>query len=138
MHILLLAHERGLQPPLPQWLVDARDQAARRAEEERAAQQRRDAADQAAWDEARQGCPVDLTVLRNGTARARHGRSHYLGHAVPVVDCRSGAKRRHRAGRALCESATRARPLDLSGGAGGPATCTACLDYTTKIRPAAV
>lgn len=138
MHILLLAHERDLQPPLPQWLVDAREQDARRAEEQRAAQQRRDAADQAAWDEARQGCPVKLTVLRNGTARARHGRSHQLGHAVPAIDCRSGAKRRHRAGRALCESETRDRPLDLSGGEDGPATCASCLTYTTKIRPAAV
>lgn len=137
MHMLLLAHERDLDPPLPQWVLDARAEAKDREEEKQAAHKAADDADQAAWDEARQGCPVELTVRRTRQYRPHRGFSHQLGHAIPAVGCRSGMKRRHQAGRALCESETRAKPLVLDGGEGGPATCKSCLDYIPKIRPAA-
>ena len=138
MHLLLLAHEQDLNPPLPQWLNDARAEAKAREEEKRAARKAADDADQSEWDAARKGCPVELTVRRTSQYRPHRGFSHQLGHAIPAVDCRSGPKRRHRAGRALCESETRTQPLVLAGGADGPATCRSCLDYTKKIRPAAV
>lgn len=138
MHMLLLAHGQLISPPPPQWLVDAHA-VAKQLEEERAARiKERDDRFQARWDEAREGCQVEVEVRRNGHARAHHGGRHQLGHVVPKVDARSGKSRRHRAGRALCESERRARPLDLSGGEGGAATCVSCLDYTPKIRPAAV
>jgi hypothetical protein len=138
VHMLLLAHERDLDPPPPPWFVAQLDASAR-AEEERAAKVKaREDADQAAWDAVRQLCQVEVEVRRNGTARPRFGYAHHLGHVVPFVDARSGRNRRHRAGRALCESERRARPLDLSGGVDGPATCGSCLDYTPKIRLASV
>jgi hypothetical protein len=140
MHMLLLAHERDLDPPLPQWVLDARAEAKAHEDAKQAARKRRDDADQAAWDAVLQQSAVrdQLEVLRNGHARARYGYSHNLGHVVPKVDMRSGTKRRHRAGRGLCETETRSKPLDLTGGEGGPATCVSCLNYVPKIRPAAV
>lgn len=137
MHMLLLAHKRDLDPPLPQWLLDARADARRYEDEQAAKLKARADADQARWDEVRAGCQVEVQVLRNGHARARYGYGHHLGHVVPAVEAVSGRSRRHRAGRALCETQQRSRPLDLSGGEGGPATCTSCLSYTPKIRPAA-
>ncbi len=141
MHMRLLADERDLDPPLPQWVIQARQESDARRRELDAARRASDAADQAAWDEVRQRCQVDVDALRNGHTRARGGYAHNLGHVVPSVDALSGTERRprrHRAGRALCETETRARPLDLSGGQGGPATCRRCLEYTPKIRPAQV
>lgn len=141
LHLLLLAHERDLNPPLPQWLVDARADGAR--EDARKAQERaeRDALDQAAWEKVLADCQVDVSVLRNGTARVRYGYLHHLGHVVPQADAVSGTEKRprlHLERRALCETEDRGQPLDLSGGEGGPATCMRCLAYTPKIRPAAV
>lgn len=137
MHVLLLAHDRDLDPPLPQWLLEARAAAAERREQLDATRKALDDADRAEWEAAVTGVAVEVEVLRNGHARPRHGQSHHLGHVVPKVDVVSGAARRprrHRAGRALRESERRARPLDLSGGAGGPATCVSCLMYVKKIR----
>jgi Asp-tRNA(Asn)/Glu-tRNA(Gln) amidotransferase A subunit family amidase len=139
MYLLLLADERDLEPPLPQWLVDRRAADARADAERQAAYQRIEDLDQAAWEKARADCPVEVAVRRNGHARTRNGRMHQLGHVVPLVDAVSGPTdrpRRHPAGRAVCESETRARPLDLSGGTGGPATCDRCLKYTPHLRPA--
>lgn len=136
--LLVLADEAGINPPLPSWVLEERA-AAERARAERDARAKAvDDAMRARWDEARARCQVEVEVRRNGHARAHHGGRHQLGHVVPKVDARSGKSRRHSAGRALCESERRARPLDLSGGEGGPATCVRCLDYTPKIRPAAV
>lgn len=136
MHMLLLADQRDLDPPVPQWLVEARAEGERRDAEKRKARQDREDADMAVWEKALAQAQVELAVLRNGTARPRHGLMHNLGHAVPKVDAVSGRSRRHRAGRALCETETRAKPLDLTGGEGGAVTCTSCLNYTPKIRPA--
>lgn len=137
MHLLLLAHDRDLDPPLPQWLVDARAESDARRAQLDAQRKAAGEADQAAWDTARAGCAVEVEVLRNGHARVRGGQLHHLGHVVPRVDAVSGdvrRPRRHRAGRALCETERRAKPLDLSGGEGGPATCVSCLNYVPKIR----
>ena len=132
VHLLLLAHERDLDPPLPQWVVDARAAAAAAQAEKQAAAQRLEDAARAVWDAARKDCPVELRVLLN--ANAHVGRN--LGHAVPDVECVSGRQRRHLAGRALCETATRAKPLNLEGGKGTAVTCVSCLKYTPLIRPA--
>jgi len=136
MHVLLLAHERGLIPPLPQWLVEARAEEERREAERQVVLRARDAADEATWEAALERCVMrgELEVLRSGHARARHGAPHQLGHVVPKVDAGSGRSRQHRAGRALCETEGRAKPLDLTGGIGGPATCLSCLSYVPKIR----
>jgi hypothetical protein len=137
MHMLLLADQRNLNPPLPQWLVDARAAAADRDAELRAARERREAADQAEWEKTLAECSVEVEVFRNGHARVRYGYVHHLGHVVPKEDALSGRSRLHRAGRGLCETEKRSKPLDLSGGKGGPGTCVNCLTYTPKIRPVA-
>jgi hypothetical protein len=139
MHLLLLADERDLNPPLPGWLVERRAADAVADAERAAALKLEEDRDQAVWDAARQGCQVEVVVRRNGTARPRRGYLHNLGHVVPAVDSESGEGcklRRHPAGRAVCESEQRARPLDLSGGEGGPGTCDRCLKYTPHLRPA--
>jgi hypothetical protein len=139
MFLLLLADKRGLKPPLPQWLVDRRAAEASADAARQAAYQRIDDRDQAGWEKTLADCTVEVVVRRNGHARARNGRLHNLGHVVPQVDAVSqqGRRaRRHPAGRAACESETRATPLDLSGGEGGPATCDRCLKYTPHLRPA--
>lgn len=139
MHMLLLADKRGIKPPLPQWLVQRRADDAAADAAKQAARHAAEAADMAAWQKALAGCQVEVEVLHNGHARPRGGRWENLGHAVPKVDAVSGKSsrlRRHPAGRAACESETRAKPLDLSGGSGGPATCDRCLKWTPQLRPA--
>ena len=141
MQLLLVADEWDLNPDPPAWLVEMRREGAERDAAQRAARRARDEADAAASRAAEEACEVALTVQRNGTARPRHGFMHNLGHFVPAVDAYSGfgaRRRRHRAGRALCESAARATPLDLSGGTGGAATCVSCLRYAPMIRRASI
>ncbi len=139
MNMLLLADERNLNPSPPQWLVERRAADVAADKEKQARREARDSADRAVWDAVRAQCPVEVEVRRNGTARARYGFLHNLGHVVPKVDAESGPAarpRRHPAGRAVCETVTRAKPLDLSGGEGGPATCQNCLEITPRLRPA--
>lgn len=139
-YLLIEADRAGVDPPLPGWIVEGLQAAAEREAEQRrrveAARQR----DRDAWAAARSAATVELDVYFNTTARVRHGRSEYLGHAVPRVDVYSGARasRTHRAGRALCELPNRARPLALNSSPepdGTPATCVRCLEWTPKVRP---
>lgn len=138
MHMILLAAKRNLNPPLPQWLLAARAESATRDAERAERRKAHEERDQTASDAAVEACAVGVTVQRNGTARVRGGYVHHLGHLVPDVDVLSGPDRRprrHRAGRGLCETEGRAKPLDLSGGEGGPATCVSCLAWSAKVRP---
>lgn len=140
LKLLILADERDLDPPLPGWVVDARRRAAEHeADKER---RRREALqrDVDAWAAVVAATVVDLAVYTNTTARARNGRSEYLAHAVPTTDVYSGVRtiRTHRAGRALCETETRPKPLSLSHRAepaGTPVTCVRCMDWAPKVRP---
>ncbi|WP_431976036.1 hypothetical protein [Micromonospora haikouensis] len=135
--LLVIADQADINPPLPARIVKARAQRAEHQallDKERAAQQARY---EQAWKAAREKCAVPVQVRRNLTARPHGaGFAHHLGHVVPEVECRSGRSRRHLAGRALCESPGRARPLRLGGPDNGPATCSSCLKYTPLIRPA--
>lgn len=140
MYLLLLADDRDLNPPLPQWLVDRRAADAAADAAKQAAYQRLDDRDRAEWEKALAECVVAVVVKRNGHTRVRGNRLHNLGHVVPLADAVSPQQgrrvRRHPAGRSVCESETRGRPLDLSGGEGGPATCVNCLKLTPQLRPA--
>ncbi|MFB7375788.1 hypothetical protein ACFC6U_11860 [Kitasatospora purpeofusca] len=90
-----------------------------------------------AWASAVRGCLVKVVVRENLHARVRGGARERLRHVVPVSEAVSGRHRRHLAGRALCETPGRARPLQLADEpAGEPATCGRCLAYTAQIRPA--
>ncbi len=142
MELLKLADERDLTPPLPQWVVDARQRHAEHqaevAERRRAAHQR----DVEAWQAIAASVTVDLAVHTNTKARVRRGEMHYLAPAVPAADMYSGTRkiRTHRAGRALCETETRPKPLSLDHRpepAGTPVTCVRCLDWAPKVRPVA-
>lgn len=138
-HMLLLADARDLQPPLPQWVVGERAERARMDEQLAARRKSFDDQDEQAWQDVLAQCQVEVEVRRNGKVRARHGYLHNLGHAVPAADAESGSAsrpRRHAAGRALCETEKRRKPLDLSGGTGGPVTCDSCLKYAPQLRPA--
>lgn len=139
MELLKLADERDLDPPLPQWVIDARqrdaDHRAELEERRRAARQR----DVEAWAAVAANVTVDLAVHTNTKARVRRGEMHYLAHAVPTADAYSGTRRirTHRAGRALCETENRPKPLSLDDRAepaGTPVTCVRCLDWASKVR----
>ncbi len=138
--MLVLADAEGVDPPLPQWVVDDRRLAGDREARADAMRAAVDQRDRQAWDAARTQCPVQVEVRRSKTGRPRCGVTHHLGHVVPLVAAVSGAGdevRRHRPGRALCETERRGRPLSLSGpDPDGPATCVNCLGYTPQIRPA--
>lgn len=134
--LLVLADAAGIDPPLPQWVIEGRAETARReaAEQERRAKLRQ--RDEEAWKAAREQCTVEVEVRQNTTARVRgRGGRENLGHAVPLVDAMSGRSRQHRAGRALCETSNRARPLALGEPVDAPATCVRCLAYAVAVRP---
>jgi len=133
--MLLIADQRGLEPPKPAWLAQWQaesDQARREREERRATALQ---LDREVWDAALAACKVPVEVRPNVHGR-RYGveaADGPLRHVVPLQDARS-PKRLHRAGRALCE-ATRT-PRQLGELTGLPATCKACVRYTAEIRPA--
>lgn len=130
-----LADAAGVDPALPQWLVDERAETAQRQrlrDDGRAAARRRD---EQAWAIARQGCPVAVEVRPNLTAQVRNSVREHLGHVVPLADAMSGRSRRHAAGRALCETANR-RPMRLGEPTSDPATCMRCLQWAPKVRGA--
>lgn len=134
--MLMIADERQLNPPLPGWLVQWRkesDETRRQQDEVRGRAVQRD---QARWTTALATCGVRVEVRPNV-----HGRRTNtvlrgpLRHVVPAEAARS-PRRRHLAGRALCESAGRAKPLLLGEPTADPATCTSCVAYTAVIQPA--
>jgi hypothetical protein len=79
---------------------------------------------------------VSLEVHTGSRPRVRGVLAELLRHAVPTSDVVSGVRRLrvHRAGRALCESERRRRPLELDGVSDGPATCVRCLGWAPKVR----
>ena len=137
MEMLRVAHERGLEPPMPPWLVQWKEESAApqaQLDEARGQAQRRDA-DAWATTLATCGVPVDqLEVRPNVRSRqVRGGQRQMLRHVVPLIAVRS-KRRGHQAGRALCE-AQRTRRV-LGEPTDQPATCTSCLKYTAEIQPA--
>jgi hypothetical protein len=141
MHLLVLADRAGLDPPLPEVVARwrAEDAEARAAREHaRRTAAARDADD---WQRARAGCPVPVRVVAAaGGRRTNHPGREPLRHVVPDLAAHSGPGNRprlHRAGRPLCETPGRARPLRLADQpTDQPATCVRCLTYTPTIRPA--
>jgi hypothetical protein len=137
--LLQLADEAGIDPPPPDWIVQARAEGERLQagrDEERRARARREAED---WRAVLAEVAVELEVREGSRPRVRGAATERLGHAVPTRDVYSGARtvRIHRAGRALCESPRRARPLALGTATGAPATCVRCLHWAPLVRGAA-
>ncbi len=139
-YLLVAADALGVDPPLPDWIVVGR----REASEYAAAKQRREEdarqRDLDAWATALAGATVAFDVHEGSRPRVRGSLYGYVGHAVPRVKVHSGTRkiRIHPAGRALCETPGRARPLDMSttpAPDGTPATCVNCLTWVPKVRP---
>jgi hypothetical protein len=133
--LLTLADQAGIDPPLPDWIAQAhaeseRARAAR--DEQRRAQAEREAA---AWHAVLAQTTVELEVREGSRPRARAASTERLRHAVPVRPVYSGTRtvRTHPAGRALCESQRRARPLALGEATEQPATCVRCLQWTPRV-----
>ena len=137
--MLVLAHEQNLTPDLPASVVEARRVQDARQQQERARVEALTARDTAAWEAALAGSRVPLEVRANVHGRRyRTGTTEALRHAVPLTDAYTGeaARRRvHAAGRALCESSLRSKPLTLTEPLNSPATCVRCLAYAGQTRP---
>lgn len=135
-HMLMLADQRDLNPPLPAPIIAARQE--RRAQEEETAR-RREAArdrDRAKYDAALEACDVPVTVRPNVNGRHLSGGfdDGPLRHVTPDVDAVSGRTRTHPAHRPLCERPDRAKPRVLGEPAKEHGTCGTCLAYMPKIR----
>lgn len=142
--LLRLAHQRDLDPPLPDEVVAERQAAAEhRAVADRRRQQQ-GMHDRREWTAALGQASVPAGVLQvranvRGGGRPAHRGGGPLQHVVPAVDVWSGPggrPRRHPAGRALCESEHRRRPVQLGEPSNEPATCVRCLAWVAKVRPA--
>lgn len=140
-HLLVLADEEDVDPPLPAHVERARVAAAQRAAALGEEHDRQSVADAARWAEAADRTQVAFEVRpnvrgrRTGTGLA----SGPLRHATPLTDAYSGTGGRHRAhaaGRALCETPGRARPLPLGSPTLEPVTCARCLLWAARVRPA--
>lgn len=136
--MLKLADEWDLTPPLPEWIVEGRAEGARRRAEQDQRRQEQRNREQQRWAEAAAKTDVKFEVYVGSRARARGSSYEALCHAMPTADAYSGKRsiRVHPAGRAVCESPTRANPLDLAGRAAAdePATCVRCLAWVVKVR----
>lgn len=140
-HMLVVADEENLRPPLPDRIVAERAARAERDKQETAARKAIAARDARTWRDALAVCKVPhlLTVRPNATGR-RLVRGHSTGpnrHVVPAQTLHSGPQRNrpriHTAGRALCETPKRT-PMRLAEPVDAPATCVNCLQYVRLVR----
>ncbi|MGV9267396.1 hypothetical protein ACWDRR_22345 [Kitasatospora sp. NPDC003701] len=142
LYLLHIAMQAEPEPPVTRaQLADhaAAEERVRTAEtmrvlrEQRTAERHRAEADE--WAVAVRGCLVKVVVRENRHGRVRGGARERLRHVVPISEAASGRGRRHLAGRALCETPNRARPLQLvDEPVDEPATCRRCLAYVAQIR----
>ncbi|MFI0901780.1 hypothetical protein [Streptomyces sp. NPDC020983] len=145
MYLLFIAMEAEPNPPVTRAQraeQAAIEEQARNTEKvravmaERIAEHRR--AEAAAWVAALRTCLVKVVVRENRYGLIRGGVRERLRHVVPLTEAVSGRRRRHLAGRALCETPGRAKPLQLvEEPSGEPATCKRCLVYVSQIRTTA-
>lgn len=134
--MLIVADQADVDPPLPDWIMQARAEGERVQAERDAATRARLQRDADAWAAVLADTTVPLEVHHGSRPRVRGLTSELLRHAVPTADVVSGARRLrvHPAGRALCESEQRSKPLALDGISDGPVTCVRCLDWAPRVR----
>jgi hypothetical protein len=137
--MLLVADQLDLRPPLPARIVAWNQEWDRMRREQQASRDRAAERDRRRWQEALAQCQVGVEVRANLHARPRNGYLANLCHVVPLADACSGptGRRRHLAGRALCETAQRRTPLQLGEPTDQSATCLRCLTYTPLLRSSA-
>lgn len=137
--MLVLADGRGLDPPEPAPVAAARTRDQADADARRAAADQVHHRDRQRWRRTLAACAVPVEVRPNPRGRRAGGRDA-LRHVVPLRDAESGPparRRRHLAGRALCETPHRAKPMRLAAPTDQPATCQRCLRFAPLIEPAA-
>ncbi|MER6616303.1 hypothetical protein [Streptomyces xantholiticus] len=127
--MLLVADGMGLEPPLPQRIVEARRTFDEQRGEDRKRRERVLEQERQRWELALSTCPVAVTVRAN----VKRGGGRALLHAVTDVPVRS-SRGVHPAGRALCEHKRNPRTLGEPI-ADGVATCQSCVKYVAEIRP---
>jgi hypothetical protein len=137
--MLLVADQLDLRPPLPARIVAWNQEWDRMRREQQASRDRAAERDRRRWQEALIQCQVEVEVRPNLHTRPRNGYPANLCHVVPLANAcsRPTGRRRHLAGRALCETATRRKPLQLGEPTDQPATCVRCLTYTPLLRSSA-
>lgn len=136
--LLIVADAADVDPPLPDWIVEGRAAGDRYRAAREDAKSRQADRDAATWRAALAAATVRVEVRPGSRPRTRSATTEYLGHAVPLFDAYSGTRtiRTHPAGRALCESPNRTRPLALGSTIDRPATCDRCLTWTQTVRAA--
>ncbi|KIF67090.1 hypothetical protein HY68_35735 [Streptomyces sp. AcH 505] len=144
MYLLAIAMQAEPEPPTTRAQLSAQaaiEEQQRTAETNRVLREQRIAerhrAEAAAWAAVIRTCLVKVVVRENRNGRVRGGARERLPHVVPISEAVSGKRRRHLAGRALCETPGRAKPLALNEDPiDAPAKCQRCLTYVSQIRPA--
>ncbi|KUF17351.1 hypothetical protein [Streptomyces silvensis] len=145
LYLLAIAMDAEPDPPVTRAQLAAQaaiEERALSAEANRALREQHTAArhrtEAAAWAAAVRTCLVKVIVCENRYGRVRDGARERLRHVLPLGEVFSGRRRRHLAGRALCETPGRAKPLALDEDPiAAPATCQRCLSYVSQIRMAA-
>ncbi|MFF2026713.1 hypothetical protein ACFVW2_33610 [Streptomyces sp. NPDC058171] len=142
MYLLAMAMDAEPEPPVTRAQLAAQaaiEKQARSPEANRALREQRTTerhlAEAAAWVAAVRTCLVKVVVRESRYGRVRGGARERLRHVVPLGKAFSGRRRHHLAGRALCETPGRAKPLALDEDpTDAPATCQRCLAYVSQIR----
>lgn len=144
LYLLAIAMVAEPEPPVTRAQLVAHaasEEQARTAQTQRALRQERMIerrhGEAVAWVAVVRTCLVKVTVRESRHGRVRGGARERLRHVVPTSMVLSGRRRRHLAGRALCETPGRAKPLALDEDpVDAPATCQRCLAYVSRIRVA--
>ncbi len=139
--LLIEADRAGIDPPLPDWIVQGRAESARRTAEREAARQAASAREAERWAEifGLAGPGVVLAAHAASRTRVRAAVDQYLYHAVPAAAVFSGTRkvRTHRAGHPLCETERRASPILIAASPSQrPVTCRRCLHWVPQVRAA--
>lgn len=130
--MLILADERGLEPALPDRIVqEHRAEKARHQERAAVAAAKLEQGNRR-WALVTAATSITFTVREN----TRHsGVGGSLRHVTADVDLVSGRSRRHKAGMGLCETPDRTNPLHLGKALNAvPPTCTRCTAYAGQVR----
>lgn len=140
-YLLIAADQLEVDPPLPEWIVEGRRLSAERQRQRDEARQAMIQRDRDRWTQALATAAVEVDVHLGSRARAWTTDGGSIGHVVPRADVVSGKRRlrTHPAGRALCETPGRARPLaigDTPEPVTTPATCVNCLKWLPQVRAA--
>lgn len=137
MHLILLADERGIDPPLPAWLAERRAAQKAKADAEKAEYDARIRARSDAWAALAAALPVSVTLAYNYSG-PNHYETYAQGavHIILLEELRVG--RLHRvADWALCTTNSAARhqhfPWPDTNGEHGWPTCRACVRQACRI-----